>query len=127
MVRVRQNKFTHFDCDLAQRKTGEQVPGPFLGQGFDQSIIALGEKLFQRRRDFGITHRVSDIVATPRSVRPERYIQDQALRFVALRIAHTHAHMNFKLFDVDAVDHAAGILMRRSAESEGFFLFTLHG
>ena len=105
MVRVRQNKFTHFDCDLAQGKTREQMPGRFFGECFDQSIIPLNDELFQRRRDFGIINRISDIIAWPRSVWPESHIQGQPLRLRAFRIGHTDARMNFELFNMNAVDH----------------------
>jgi hypothetical protein len=60
----------------------------------------------QRRRNFGIINRISDIIAWPRSVWPESHIQGQPLRLRAFRIGHTDAHMNFELFDMNPVDHA---------------------
>jgi hypothetical protein len=111
MVRARQNKFTHFDCDLAQGKTREQMPSHFFGECFDQSIIPLNDELFQRRRDFGIVHCVSDIIAGPGPFRPERHIQGQPLRLCAFRIGHTDARLNFELFDMNLVDHAGRDLM----------------
>src|SRR5689334_11094218 len=102
------------------------MPSRLFGESLDQSIIPLRDEFFQRGADFGVIHCISDIIPWPGSFRPERYIKDQTLRLRALRIRYTHARTNFKLFDVDAIDHAAGILMRRSAESEGFLLCTLH-
>src|SRR5689334_16064447 len=102
------------------------MAGRLFGERFDQSILALADELFQRGGDFGVIHCISDIIPWPGAFRPERYVKDQTLRLRALTIRHTDAHMNFKLFDVDAVYHTAGILIRRSAESEGFLLFTWH-
>ncbi|HJY20446.1 MAG TPA: hypothetical protein VJ278_04580 [Chthoniobacterales bacterium] len=106
MIRVRQNKFTHFDGDLAKGKTREQMPSRFFGECFDQSIIPLNDELFQRRRDFGIVHCVSDIIPGPGPFRPEGHIQRQPLRLRAFRIGHTDARLNSELFDMNPVDHA---------------------
>ena len=75
MVRVRQNEFTHFDCDLAQGKTREQMPRHLFGQRFDQSIIPLSDEFFERRGDFGVIHRISDMIPWPGLFRPEGHIQ----------------------------------------------------
>jgi len=111
MIRVRQNKFTHFDGDLAKGKTREQMPSRFFGERFDQSIIPLNDELFQRRRDFGIINRISDIIARPRSVWPESHIQGQPLRLRAFRIGHTDARLNSELLNMNPVDHAGSDLM----------------
>jgi hypothetical protein len=106
MVRVRQNEFTHFDCNLAQGKTRKQMPSRLFGQRFDQSIIPLGDEFFERRGDFGVIHRISDMISRPGLFRPERYIKNQTLRLRAFRIGHTDARLNFELFDMNPVDHA---------------------
>ena len=105
IVRVRQHEFTHFDCGLAQGKTRKQMPGRLFGESFDQSIIPLRDEFFQRRGDFGVIYCISDMIPWSGSFRPERYIEDQTLRLRALRFRYTHARTNFKLFDVDAIDH----------------------
>ena len=59
------------------------------------------------------------------SFRPEGDIQYETLRAGALGIRNADARMNLELFDMNLLDHAMGILIKRMVKGEGIFSITL--
>ena len=76
-----------------------------IGQSFHQFIGARSHEFFHFCADFGVTDRVSDIVAKidKRIAWPDRQRNGQALRLTALGLADPDSGGKLELLDVDAI------------------------